>query len=424
MSDQSSSAILACIGTSGLPRRPSRVEPIDITVTLLTPLFIAGADNRARQVRQQQVIQEMVEPGCIAREGLRPASVKAALRFWWRAGFDPARGLDALRRREAELFGHVSGSDAMPEGQGAMVRTLVLEGWQGYVPQEIKGELAYLAYGCADLKGPLRPAIKPGATARIILMPRQQEHVEEIRAAVDRWLLFGNLGSKARRGYGAFSVKAWDSLEQLKEAVRRHVHPASAYIGACSWSTLWGATVLIKELPGNAWHQALNALGAIVHQFRKNLGADIVDFHAPPGDPRRYRQPPGVDHDRVANWLHGRGLRAAQDLADTLPERCGLGLPLPMQFKSGGKPVLEPVKDERRHIGDRRASPMILRLHRVGPRWYGVVTMLGGRFLPEGAHIQIREGGNKLALPAPTRPKVLDDVAQYLIQQGFVRVAP
>ncbi|MCX8004963.1 MAG: hypothetical protein N2688_08405 [Burkholderiaceae bacterium] len=418
-------AILQLAGQNGRPACPT-AKPIVVEVELLTPLFIAGADNQAGKRDSPDIVSDKTKT--IAKEGLRPSAMKAALRFWWRAGFDPSQGLNALRAKEAELFGWVSGDSRGHQGQGLIVRTEVLSSWNAEWPKAMREiELAYLAYGCADSRGPLRPAISPGARARITLNPHSPRHETEIRQALERWLLFGGLGAKARRGFGSFmsltdGMCSWKSETDLRAAIENHRHQVqSGSAQDCLWSTLWDATVLLKQLEGASWDAALHALGQYYHQFRKDLGADLVQGQWQ----QRPDKPYGPDHNRVWNWLQGRGLRdQAVDTADTLPDRAGFGLPLPMQFRNRPyKPVLEPVKDERKYIGDRRASPVILRLHKVGNQFYGLVLVLGGRFLPEGAQVQIREhSAGKLALPAPAPPPVLAKFINYLLKQGFVRV--
>jgi len=323
-----------------------------------------------------------------------------------------------MRAEESTIFGAIA-DGTQAGGQGLIVRTQIGEHWTAQPPPEIgRNELSYLAYGCADLNGALRPAIQVGATAAIELFARTaQDHIE-VAIALERWLLFGNLGAKARRGWGSLSDGRWGDATAIERAL--HSHVKSGDPTTAPWSSLFGATSHLRVCaPGLTWSRALDELGGIFHQFRKDLGADKISsggaFIQKPG------KPCGIDHDRVANWLNGTGMMAGADRVPTLPDRIGFGLPLPMQFSRGGKPVFEPDPTSK-STGDRRASPLIFKLHRVGDRYVGVVTILGGRFLPEGVQVQGREGHKKLQLPVAARPKVLDDFASCLRIAGFTEI--
>ena len=407
--------------TRGTPKRPSAVEPITCTVEVITPMFLAGADNRAKKEERREIVQEMVPSAVIANEGLRATSVKAALRFWWRAGIDPVISVAELARREAVIFGSIAGGDEQ-EGQGLIVRTRTLAGWDAEPPKDIGShkfrELSYLAYGCADLHGPLRPAVKSGARAVVDLLPRQLEHAADVQAALERWLLFGNLGAKSRRGWGALSDGRWDNYEKLAAAIKKHLKPPTSAIP--EWSSLHGSTVMIKDVGEDSWAHALNELGRVFHQFRKDLGSDIIGF-----SPKKLAKEPGKDHDRIFNWLNGKGMRDPRsvDKVDTLPDRAGFGLPYPLQFSSMGnaKVSMEPAFEKK---GGRRASPVLFRVHRCNDRWYGVVTILAGRFLPKNTQVRVTTRGRDASLPMAEIPPVLNDFTAYLTANAFARISP
>lgn len=415
------STILDLAGKTGTPRRPSSVEPIVSRVTLVTPMFIAGADNRAQRSERRQVVQEMVPSRAVETEGLRSASVKAAIRFWWRAGFDPQRGLDAMLRDEAELFGAIAGGQDRHQGQGLVVRTRVLNGWTAEPPKEIGGpcrELSYLAYGCADLNGPLRPAIVAGAQAEIALLARKAVHRSAAEQALERWMLFGNLGAKSRRGWGSVTDGRWSDGAALAAAIGKHLQTGGST--APLWSSLHGAEVLLKDLGNGPWSSALNELGRLFHQFRKDLGADIIRFN-----PKEYTRPPGKDHNRVHSWLKGGGMRdgKAGDTSDTLPDRAGFGLPYPLQFSSldNAKVSMEPAFDKE---GGRRASPVVFKVHCCNGRWWGMATILAGQFLPDRVEVRVATRGKKTSLPIAKRPPVLAVFSTYLQSNGFTRIIP
>ena len=413
-------AVLNIVKNDGTPPNPGSVPPITCTVEVVTPMFLAGADNRAlKQNRERVVEQEMVPNEVVAREGLRSASVKAALRFWWRAG--QPLDLDNLRRGEADLFGCVADGKSDQEGQGAMVRTRVMKNWTAKPPPEIgKNELSYLAYGCADLNQALRPAVVPGAMSELTVIPRHPAHIKPLSDAIERWLLFGNLGAKSRRGWGSLSDSRWKTRVEIEAAISRHLIAGDPALPL--WSSMQGADVLIKEFNATSWDSALNEMGRVFHQFRKDLGADVIDFRKQSGDPQRYAREPGKDHHRVANWLNDHGMRdfGRGDQNEILPDRVGFGLPYPMQF-GREKPLFEPAGDG---VGDRRASPLIIKIHKVSSGFVGLMIILGGRFLPAQVKVQAKAGRREISLPVASRPQVLSDFSQYLTVNGFTRITP
>ncbi|TVR17251.1 MAG: hypothetical protein EA401_00585, partial [Planctomycetota bacterium] len=185
-------------------------------------------------------------------------------------------------------------------------------------------------------------------------------------------------------------------------------------------SSLIGASCFITELDAD-WANSLNALGEVFHQFRKDLGADIKDFRASSREPdKRYRKDPGPDHNRVANWINDDSMcdNKRGETGNHLPDRAGFGLPYPMQF-GGRKPTFIPDMDKT----DRRASPVIFKLHRLpNAQHVGLITILGGRFLPQGVQVKAEEGRRSLSLPIPARPKVLADFAAELRSKGYTEV--
>lgn len=69
--------------------KPWTMETLTFTCKIITPMFLAGADGQTPE--------------------LRAASIKGALRFWWRA-CNGHLSLEDLKKREAEIFGGVDGA--------------------------------------------------------------------------------------------------------------------------------------------------------------------------------------------------------------------------------------------------------------------------------------------------------------------------
>jgi CRISPR-associated protein Cmr1 len=191
-------------------------EPLEVTFELVTPAY-AGAAERSET------------------DGLRPPTLKALLRFWWRA-MRPELSPDQLFKRESEIFGSTD------KGQGLRIvpggRWPDLRAGRDYdragtpEPDPTHG---YMAYGAVAWESSRRqselqvPRLHPpGAQSfRLILgkfttgrdgKPRALSPMElavhrlEVEGAV--WLLsaFGGIGSRSRRGVGSIMVRDFPFL--------------------------------------------------------------------------------------------------------------------------------------------------------------------------------------------------------------------
>lgn len=95
---------------------------IDVTFELVTPAYAGGAD-----------------PNVI--DCLRPPTLKALLRFWWRA-MNPEMGPTELFEREGEIFGstkHGQGLRMVPRGDWSSARA--------ETPKSLSRQQRYLGYG-------------------------------------------------------------------------------------------------------------------------------------------------------------------------------------------------------------------------------------------------------------------------------------
>ncbi len=169
------------------------------TYRIVTPMFIGNAEQKA--------------------DSLRPPSIKGALRFWWRAlhwgrylrkSGTVYEALRHLHQQEAYLFG--SAADEAGSGQGRFLLRvseqprLTLETvW----PQNNTGS-GYLGYGLMATNDQLhREGLKEGAdfTMELRFKPgTPSSDVETLIETLRVWSLFGGLGSRARRGFGAVTL--------------------------------------------------------------------------------------------------------------------------------------------------------------------------------------------------------------------------
>jgi CRISPR-associated protein Cmr1 len=173
------------------------MKTITFNCEVITPMFLSGADGSTPE--------------------LRPASIKGAMRFWWRA-MHGHLSLDELSARESQLFG------GSADGQGRSkvrlrVENLSLGQSSEALPKRMIRTydkynincLDYLAFGISeynrDAKANIlnRSYFKPGGKFSIELIFPQENELE-LLSAFSLLSEFGGLGAKSRNGFGSFKV--------------------------------------------------------------------------------------------------------------------------------------------------------------------------------------------------------------------------
>lgn len=188
-------------------------EPISIVATyrIVTPMFIGDANQKA--------------------SGISPASVKGALRFWWRAlNWSRIRAkeqsdtvaLQHLHSEESELFGS-SADNGVAAKFTLRVNAEAVSVTHGTDwPNGGNDPSGYLGLGLWEsgsvAKGNLQPHreyIKEGQQFEVELLASvalSQVAIQQLRDALTAWGLFGGLGSRARRAFGAVAIEALDNV--------------------------------------------------------------------------------------------------------------------------------------------------------------------------------------------------------------------
>jgi CRISPR-associated protein Cmr1 len=184
---------------------------IRATYRIVTPMFIGDADRNPA-------------------DGIRPPSIKGALRFWWRAlnwgrfwrekaGNEPA-ALKALHEEEARLFGSSMDEKRAQEhkhsGQGCFAVIVNQqpsnknERVYDWPPNTANHGASYLAFGLLETQDEShRSAIPEGGdfTIQVLFKPNAEEaYVRQIIETLRVWSLFGGLGSRARRSFGSVAL--------------------------------------------------------------------------------------------------------------------------------------------------------------------------------------------------------------------------
>ena len=189
------------------------------TYKIVTPMFIGGADQSPA-------------------DGIRPPSVKGALRFWWRAlnwgrfwnesseKEEPLRVQEALRalyRGEASLFGVSADDKNNTRGQGCFSLSISqpsqIEKIDDWPPNDPNHGASYMAYGILRTNDEVhRLAIKEGVefTLRIVFKNNTKGcDIKQVNDAVEAWSLFGGLGGRSRRAMGSITLTSVDSDSAL-----------------------------------------------------------------------------------------------------------------------------------------------------------------------------------------------------------------
>lgn len=190
------------------------METLTFTCKIITPMFMAGADGKTPE--------------------LRAASIKGALRFWWRA-CNGHLGLEEMRKKEQEIFGGVGGNqgnrskviirvkDLSPEENGT---TKPLPDGSGKYKIKVKhfdvNILEYLAYGTyewdrsAKRNRMTRGYLEAGKRFSItISCPLSL--VNEIKSIVNIISRTGGIGAKSRNGFGRFEVEEISNPVKLED---------------------------------------------------------------------------------------------------------------------------------------------------------------------------------------------------------------
>ncbi|MBS1553122.1 MAG: type III-B CRISPR module RAMP protein Cmr1 [Bacteroidetes bacterium] len=167
------------------------MEKITFECETITPMFLGGADGKTPE--------------------LRPPSIKAAMRFWWRA-LNADLSIKNLRKKEAEIFG----GSGEKEGRSKFnLRVTIIESstkdklkdkiWNSKtnkVKDEYEGT-SYLFY--STLLGDGRPYFEK-MKFKIEISSQIKAILKDMSDIFFVFSLLGSLGSRSRRGAGNFKI--------------------------------------------------------------------------------------------------------------------------------------------------------------------------------------------------------------------------
>lgn len=376
---------------------PNRLEA---QFRIVTPMFLGGANQDTR-------------------DGIRPPSVKGALRFWWRAlnwgrfrcgTENDATALRQLHDEEARLFG-MAGQEEGRGGQGCFLLRTTHSQLAGSRKDEVHSKLKekpgarYLGYGLMEAfpSGPkgtkagqlIRPCVTEGQEFRVELIFRQQLDNSIIEALI-AWGLLGGLGSRVRHGYGSIALLSlrkdfskdadafWTAptnVDAYEKAIRELLKTINLPDGLSPFSAISRRTrcdILLDEQ--TTPYDVLNAFGNNLSLYRswgnngKVFGQDAE---------RNFQK----DHD----WSKGDRPEGFH------PRRIIFGLP--HNYGKTANMQIKPANHER------RASPLLFHVHWVEQAYLGVTLLLPSLFLPPDEQI---DAGGEMVMSNPDWTVITD----------------
>lgn len=187
----------AIIDKNGIPKPPTKIDPITCTLEVVTPMFLGGADSKNQDIQKHFT------------EGLRATSVKGVLRSWWRLA--QSGSVQDLILAEQEIWGTLPTPQNNHPPRGPIIRTYPLYEKTKCLATACapiaKGPGSaefYLGYGA--VRNQNKPEENPGKTYwakqsqfSLIVEPTSQIQEKSLKDALSLWHGFGGLGSRCRR---------------------------------------------------------------------------------------------------------------------------------------------------------------------------------------------------------------------------------
>lgn len=375
------------------------IKPVEITAEykITTPMFLGGAFP-------EESLDNQI---------FRNASLKGALRFWWRAlnwgriltdeKGDKEKALKTLHVAEGILFGKAS--DGKNSVQSRVQLRTELIGAKFQPKSANLPRLGYLLglglYHFRD--GLLRPYIEGGllrVTVKLKLDPQaagtnqEQEaaSIKSIEKALIALGVFGGLGSRARKGFGSLAIQSIQNPTETRTF--KALSDIEQFVTSLNYSA-----------PANA------PLTAFSSQTRIDCllgGKDSLSLLADIGDEmqlyRSYGQNGKVNGENARrNFVsdHDNALKAASgEMIALLPERSVFGLPHNYFFSSNQARL--DIAPEVPSM-NRRASPLFIHIHQFPDgQCLAIQSLLAGQFLPKGLAVELKGGRRRNTLTDPT----------------------
>ena len=349
--------------------KPRDTEVINFEI--ITPLFGGG-------VHIQRQNAHLKEPDAVTP--VRTASIRGQLRFWWRAAWGCQFERGRMFEEEAAIWGRAAFTRKVKDrevtvGPGKVsirldssARNAGAEDGVGRSPGRAYGAFPLQPARDASDKTPGRLTRLAGDTRLILTFTGlTDEQKKGVQRAVNAWLMFGGLGGRTRRGFGAVHPVGSQSPTALLSELKQGL------VNRAQIPSLVGAEVVVRPV---GQPTALDALDQGLDRLRTFRQGE--NFGRNPGsEPKRPGRSRWPEPDAIRRITHSRSQRHAIPLTktDAFP-RAAFGLPIIFHFKDGGDPSDTTLKPRGL---DRFASPLIIRPFRNRNSRYDVLALrLGG----------------------------------------------
>jgi CRISPR-associated protein Cmr1 len=364
---------------------------VEIRVKLETSTTVMGGSTRPRVVDKAEVI--------------RAASVRGALRFWWRAlhGHQYKTPRE-LFEAEAALWGRAA--EEGKQGRSAVeVRITLLDKLEDIIRKHLEDgdfkahqvEEGYAIWTATSQKDGTPPAERyTSGIAFELRVKTPKDRAEEVRRTVKAWILFGGYGARTRRGVGSLTVRGEDSVEWLPTACTKDVlneHLGLKLFGASSsprrdTASLCGAKLYLgKTSPSarSAWLEAVNWL----RDFRQSAGSGGEYARGAKTGTKPGRSCwPEPDKVRIVTgaWVKDRHEHIIDKSKAVVWPRAGFGLPIVGKFIDKGDPGPYTIiwYDRDGKEKDRLASPLIVKAMPLANGKFVSIALWLNRGFPDG----------------------------------------
>ncbi len=379
--------------------------PIENTVTatfkITTPMFIGDANKHA--------------------DSIRPASIKGALRFWWRAlnwhthlcnaKNDINAALKSLHKEEAVLFGAAaeesSESKTSLGGQGLFllqVNQVKLAPQSEPFGKNINSSLRYLLGQGLVTRDPdarkyliERTAIDKGEFGLQLLFKKTSiDQKKSILDALYALGLLGALGSRARHGLGSISLKKWECTFKSTYPLCEYEVPVSEeeYKNKICWLLkpyIKSPQANILDFPITAFSPnaridfsctANSTSGLLTTIGEKQLIYRSNGQSGGKGKPRSIWFSKHRQVDVSGEFMPDHDLfMIKRTKAETAPKRAIFGLPH-NYFYSNGRNI--EVNYQHNDENRKRSSPLLLHIHELNENAFiAVHCLMPSLFLPK-----------------------------------------
>lgn len=394
-------------------------------------------DGYITQVREYELITPLfgggVEPGLADPVTVvRATEIRGQLRFWWRAIRGNAPEFDckieAMKKTEDRLWGAASSGDSpFPSVVHLQVTTtnrgrkLVVRDREGKEidVSSLNSPLGYAAFPLRDKRQQVLEGVRFTLNIHYPQIART-----EIEAALWAWEIFGGLGGRTRRGFGAIRLlKVNGKVERLlpsnsRSAIDMILLKLNEYIqegdfpNSVPFLSLEQDDYLFTDSIANSVECLTHLLGALKNFRHDRPMNEFID----PKDGRKKKRPgrnrwPEPDEIRRLTRSSFSRHREPLSMIGAFP-RSQFGLPIIFQFKDSDKgdpqtTTLQGVQKE----SSRLASPLIIKpVPCEGGKYLGLAFILGGTSVTDIP-------GGVILKDAPNNPKVKTEVTKEQAKQ-------